>query len=86
MIIEYTGIHRKANNPCKKYPFFCVQSYSCTRTRNKYLCKSEFVWNVNKQVMLKVISFSTGRGVCVLTCTNGKIGKISLSTHAIGYD
>ena len=37
--------------------------------------------------MLKVVSFSTGRGVCVSTCTNGKIGeKISLSTHAIGYD
>ena len=86
MIIEYAGIHRKAKNPCKNYPFFCVQSYSCTCTRNKYLCKSEFVWNVNKQVMLKVISFSTGRSVCVSTSTNGKICEISLSTHAIGYD
>ena len=36
--------------------------------------------------MLKVISFSTGRSVCVSTSTNGKIGEISLSTHAIGYD
>ena len=26
--------------------------------RNKYSCKSEFVWNVHIQVMLKVISFS----------------------------
>ena len=26
--------------------------------RNKYPCKSEFVWNVHIQVMLKLISFS----------------------------
>ena len=37
-----------------------VRSYSCTYTRNKYLCKSEFVWSVHKQVMFKVISFSIG--------------------------
>ena len=36
--------------------------------------------------MLKVISFSTGRGVCVSTSTNGKICESNLSTHAIGYD
>ena len=28
--------------------------------KKKYLCKSEFVWNVHKQVMLKVINFSIG--------------------------
>ena len=37
-----------------------VQSYSCTYIRNKSKCKSEFVWNVLKQVMLKAISFSIG--------------------------
>ena len=26
--------------------------------RNKYPCKSDFVWNVHIQVMLKLISFS----------------------------
>ena len=64
MIIEYAGIHCKPLNPCKKYQFFItwekVRSYSCTCIRNKYLWKSEFVWSVHKQVMLKVISFSIG--------------------------
>ena len=47
-----------ALNPCKKYEisYEGVHSYFCTRTRNKYSCKSEIVWNVD--AMLKVISFS----------------------------
>ena len=38
----------------------CSDCYSCTCIANKYLWKIEFVWNVPKQVMLKVISFSIG--------------------------
>ena len=47
-----------ALNPCKKYEisYEGVHIYFCTRTRNKYSCKSEIVWNVD--AMLKVISFS----------------------------
>ena len=63
VIIEYAGIHL-ALNPCKKFNFLSLKqvfiSDSCTCIRNKYLCKSEFVWNVHKQVTLKVISFSIG--------------------------
>ena len=49
-----------ALNPCKKYQQYkyYISVYSCSCVRNKYPCKSEFVWNVHIQVMLKVISFS----------------------------
>ena len=54
MIIEYAGfiikhwIHVKSTN------------FLSWLFRNKYPCKNEFVWNVHKQVMLRVIRFSIG--------------------------
>ena len=60
MITEYAVPSLALNYHCKKYQIIyeSVYSYLCTCMRNKYSCKSEFVWNVHIQVMLKVISFS----------------------------
>ena len=60
MIIWYAVLSLALNYPCKKYQIIyeSFYSYLCTCMRNKYSCKSQFVWNVHKQVMLKVISFS----------------------------
>ena len=60
MIIEYAVPSLALNYPCKEYQIIyeSVHIYLCTCMRNKYLCKSEFVWNVHIQVMLKLISFS----------------------------
>ena len=59
-ITEYGVPSLALNYPCKEYLIIyeSVHSYFCTCMRNKYRCKSEFVWNVHIQVMLKVISFS----------------------------
>ena len=61
MIIEYAVPSLALNYPCKEYQIIyeSVHIYLCTCMRNKYPCKSEFVWNVHIQVMLKSISFST---------------------------
>ena len=60
MITEYAVPSLALNYHCKKYQIIyeSVYSYLCTCMRNKYSCKSEFVWNVHIQVMLKVISIS----------------------------
>ena len=60
MIIEYAVPSLALNYPCKEYQIIyeSVHIYLCTCMRNKYPCKSEFVWNVHIQVMLKLISFS----------------------------
>ena len=68
MIIEYAGIHRKAKNPCKNYPFFCVQSYSCTCTRNNTYArvnlyemstnKSCWRWSVSPPVVVFVFQLA----------------------------
>ena len=57
MIIEYAVPSLALNYPCKEYHIIyeSVHIYLCTCMRNKYLCKSEFVWNVHIQVMLKLI-------------------------------
>ena len=58
MITEYAVPSLALNYHCKKYQIIyeSVNSYLCTCMRNKYSCKSEFVWNAHIQVMLKVIS------------------------------
>ena len=60
MITEYAVPSLALNCHCKKYQIIyeSVYSYLCTCMRNKYSCKSEFVWNVHIKVMLKVISIS----------------------------
>ena len=60
MITEYAVPSLALNYHSKKYQIIyeSVYSYLCTCMRNKYECKSEFVWNVHIQVMLKVISIS----------------------------
>ena len=61
MIIEYAVPSLALNYPCKEYQIIYesgVHIYLCTCMRNKYLCKSEFAWNVHIQVMLKMTSFS----------------------------
>ena len=60
MITEYAVPSLALNYHSKKYQIIyeSVYSYLCTCMRNKYSCKSEFVWNVHIQVMLKVISIS----------------------------
>ena len=62
MIIEYGVLSLALNYHCKNTKSFMNQDvyslYLCTCMRNKYSCKSEFVWNVHIQVTLKVISIS----------------------------
>ena len=61
MIIEYAVPSLALNYPCKEYQIIYesgVHIYLCTCMRNKYLCKSEFAWNVHIQVMLNMTSFS----------------------------
>ena len=60
MIIEYAVPSLALNYPCKEYQIIyeSVHSHLWTSMRNKYPCKSENVWHVHIQVMLKVISFS----------------------------
>ena len=60
MITEYAVPSLALNYHCKKYQIIyeSVYSYLCTCMRNKYSCKSDFVWNVHIQVTLKVISIS----------------------------
>ena len=60
MITEYAVPSLALNYHCKIYQIIyeSVYSYMCTCMRNKYSCKSEFVWNIHIQVMLKVISIS----------------------------
>ena len=60
MIIEYPVTSLARNYPRKEYKIIYegVHIYLCTCRRKKYQCKSEFVWNVHVQVMLKLISFS----------------------------
>ena len=86
MIIEYAVPSLAQNYPCKKYHIIyeSVSIYLCTCMRNKYPRRSEFVWNVHIQVMLKVISFSIPNMVaggivfeiprqtikCTLSCPN----------------
>ena len=57
---EYVVPSLALNYPCKEYQIIyeSVHIYLCTCMRNKYPCKSEFVWNCHIQVMLKLISFS----------------------------
>ena len=63
MITDYVVPSLALNYHCKNYQIIYESVYSYLRTcmRNKYSnvsCKSEFVWNVHIQVMLKVISIS----------------------------
>ena len=60
VLVEYAVPSLTLNYPCKEYQIIyeSVHIYLCTCMRNKYPCKSEFVWNVHVQVMLKLISFS----------------------------
>ena len=53
MIIEYAVTSLALNYPCKKYQIIFVYMHE-----KLILMKSEFVWNVHIQAMLKVISFS----------------------------
>ena len=48
MIIAYVVPSLALNYPRKEYQIICesVHNYLCTWMRNKYTCKSEFVWNV----------------------------------------
>ena len=74
MITEYAVPSLALNYHCKKYQIIyeSVYSYLCTCMRNKYSCKSEFVWNAHLQVMLKVISI-------------GRFQKISIPTPQTAF-
>ena len=45
IMTEYAAPSLAVNYPCKEYQIIyeSVHSYLCTRVRNKYLCKSEFI-------------------------------------------
>ena len=53
-----TRAGREVRHICIGCIYKNVYSYLCTCMRNKCSIKSEFLWNVQIQVMLKVISFS----------------------------
>ena len=49
MITEYAVPSLARNYPCKEYQIMYEHIYLCTCRRNKYPCKSAFVWNVHIQ-------------------------------------
>ena len=66
VIIEYAVPSLALNYPCKEYKIIYegVHIYLCTCRRNKYPCKSEFVWNVHIKVMLKLFLNSQHAWAC----------------------
>ena len=90
MIIEYPVPSLARNYPCKEYKIIYegVHIYLCTCRRKKYPCKSEFVWNVYIQVMLKLISFSIlniGQFSTLTICPDINGLQIPLKTLCTGH-
>ena len=90
MITEYPVPSLARNYPCKEYQIMyeSVHIYLCTCRRNKYPCKSAFVWNVHIQVMLKLISFSIlniGQFTTLTICPDINELQIPLKTSCTGH-
>ena len=58
MTHDYWTLALKYHSEKYQIIYESVYSYLCTCMRNKYSWRSEFVWNVRIQVMLKVIIIS----------------------------
>ena len=91
IITEYPVPSLARNYPCKEYQIMyeSVHIYLCTCRRNKYPCKSAFVWNVHIQVMLTLISFlilNIGQFSTLTICPDINGFQIPLKTSCTDTD